>query len=112
MREARLAHDGGGIETLRCALEAAWEAGLAAEELAAAAELLAKLESEQLLLTFTDVSREDVEALEVSQCKEDVVGILMRCMGLSLDDGFRTEIALEMPQWPVHLSDTKLRFVH
>jgi len=96
LREARLAQDCGGIEALRVALEAAEEAGLGPDEIAPAAELLLKLERDQAPLTFTDVSRGDIEALQAAASKDEVLAILMRCMGLCLDDGFQVEIAAEL----------------
>lgn len=95
LKETQVGRDPGDIEPLRVAVEAANEAGLSKEEVAPAEQLLRKLEGSQPLLVFADLPREEMERLQAAQSKDRINEILMRCMGLSLDDGFRAEILAE-----------------
>lgn len=83
------------IEPLRVAIEAAEEVGLEREDIDPAVQLLRKLEIEQQPLTFTDVSRHDVEMLQAASSQDEAVRVLMRCMHISLDNGFQSEILAE-----------------
>lgn len=95
LSEAIAAQDKEDLEPLRFALEAAEGAGLGKDELDPAIRLLRKRELEQQPLTFTDVSRQDVETLHVAPSRDEVVTVLMRCMKISLDNGFQSEVLAE-----------------
>lgn len=95
LKETQVGRDPGDIEPLRVAVEHANAAGLRKEEVAPAEQLLRKLEASQPLLVFTDLPRQEMEKLQATQCKDRINEALMRCMGLSLDHGFRAEILAE-----------------
>lgn len=90
-----VAHDSGDIDPLRSAVEAAHEAGLSKDDIQKAEQLLREMEEKEQPLTFTDVSRSDIEQLQAATSRNHAVGVLMQCMGLSLDDGFQSEILAE-----------------
>mmetsp|Transcript_130662 Transcript_130662/g.377993 ORF Transcript_130662/g.377993 Transcript_130662/m.377993 type:complete len:354 (-) Transcript_130662:25-1086(-) len=95
LKEAMVARDSEDIEPLRVAIEVACEVGLDERDIARARELLAKLEAKDRSLALTDVSRDDLERLKAASSREEAEGILIRCMGLSLHDGFQTEVLAE-----------------
>jgi len=83
------------IEPLRVAVEAAIAIGLETDDVQPAVELLQKLDKEQQPLAFTDIRRQDMEALQATKSRDRAVSILMRCMELTLDHGFQDEILTE-----------------
>eukprot|EP00747_Dinoflagellata_sp_TGD_P164970 gnl/TRDRNA2_/TRDRNA2_185659_c0_seq1.p1 gnl/TRDRNA2_/TRDRNA2_185659_c0~~gnl/TRDRNA2_/TRDRNA2_185659_c0_seq1.p1 ORF type:complete len:312 (+),score=91.24 gnl/TRDRNA2_/TRDRNA2_185659_c0_seq1:55-990(+) len=86
----------GEIEQLRSTIEAAESIGISEkEELQPALQLLKKLEERQNPLTFTDVPRGEAQELLDSTSRAKAVKILSRCMNLSLDDGFQSDILTE-----------------
>lgn len=97
LQAAMLARENCDVEPLRAAIEAAEarEVGLSNEVVQPAIEILHKLEEQFQPITFTDVPREEMEQLQAAQSREQAVAILMRCMRVSLDDGFLSEILAE-----------------
>jgi len=95
LKEAMVARDCEDVETLRTALEAAQEVELEVEDVEPAKVLLAKMEAQTQPLAFAHVPRAEMERLHASSSREQAVEILMRCMRLSLKDGFQSEILAE-----------------
>merc|ERR1719171_449147 len=88
--------DSGAIEPLRAAIEAGRLKGLDDKvDLAPAMRLLSEFEQRQRFLTFTDVPREDMEEICRAKSRDDVKALLMRCMRISKEDGFQSEILAE-----------------
>jgi len=109
LRVAMVARDPADLEPLRTAAEAAREAGLPEAELRQAGELLRRLESETAPMTFTDLPQQQVERLQQAGSREEVVAILMQCLGLSPDNGFQTEVLAEF-HYHVFMFGQKLKF--
>lgn len=95
LKEAMVARDSEDVEPLRVAVERAAEVGLEPSEVEAARQVLERLESEFQPLTFTDIPRPEMERLQRSSLQKEIVEILMRCMGLSLEGGMQSEILAE-----------------
>lgn len=97
LKTAMAARGSGDIEALRTAIEIVQgTVGAATEkEIAAAQKLLANLEERQRPLTFTDVPREEMESLQACPSREQIKDLLMKCMHLSLADGYESEILAE-----------------
>jgi len=109
LRVAMVARDPADLEPLRTAKEAAREADLPEAEWRQAEELLRRLESETAPVTFTDLPLAEVERLQQAGSREEVVAILMQCLGLSLDDGFQTEVLAEF-HYHVFMFGQKMKF--
>jgi len=109
LRVAMVARDPADLEPLRTAAEAAREAGLPDAELRQAGELLRRLESETAPMTFTDLPQQQVERLQQAGSREEVVAILMQCLGLLPDNGFQTEVLAEF-HYHVFMFGQKLKF--
>mmetsp|Transcript_34658 Transcript_34658/g.91450 ORF Transcript_34658/g.91450 Transcript_34658/m.91450 type:complete len:356 (+) Transcript_34658:85-1152(+) len=95
LKEAMVARDCEDVELLRTAVEAAREVDLEPEDVDPARALLAKMESQTMPLAFAHIPRVDMEMLQASTSREQAVDILMRCMRVSLDAGFQSEILAE-----------------
>lgn len=96
IQEAMQAKDSGGIEPLRSAIEAGKLKGLDEKaDLAPASRLLADLEQKQRFMAFTDVPREEMAELRRTKSRDDIKALLMRCMRISNEDGFQSEILAE-----------------
>jgi len=96
IQEAMEAKDSGGIEFLRSAIEDGKLKGLDEKaDLQPASRLLADLEQKQRFMAFTDVPREEMAELRRCRTREDAKSLLMRCMRISNEDGFQSEILAE-----------------
>lgn len=85
--------DSGGIESLRSAIEDGKLKGLDEKaDLAPASRLLADLEQKQRVMAFTDVPREEMAEMRRCKTREEVKALLMKCMRISNEDGFQSEI--------------------
>jgi hypothetical protein len=87
--------DGDNVEPLRVAVELAHAHGVGEAMAVSAAERLSDLEAEQQPLTFTDVPRAETEELQAALSREAAVEILSRCLGLSSDTRFQSDILKE-----------------
>jgi len=83
------------VEALRVALEVARKARVSDEHVRAAAELLSGLELKMQPLALTDIPREEMQRLQTARSRQEIIEILMKCMGLSLTDGFQAEVLAE-----------------
>merc|ERR1719335_500437 len=96
IQAAMQAKDSGGIESLCSAIEDGKLKGLDEKaDLAPASRLLADLEQKQRFMAFTDVPREEMAEMRRCRTREDVKALLMRCMRISNEDGFQSEILAE-----------------
>merc|ERR1719335_302324 len=96
IQAAMQAKDSGGIESLCSAIEDGKLKGLDEKaDLAPASRLLADLEQKQRAMAFTDVPREEMAEMRRCKTREDVKALLMKCMRISNEDGFQSEILAE-----------------
>lgn len=92
LKAAMVARGCEDMEPLRVAIEAATEANLDLGEIKEAQKILSKLEAETQPLTFTDVPRADMEVMQASTSREEVVAKLAKLMRLSKEDGLKAEV--------------------
>eukprot|EP00927_Polykrikos_kofoidii_P062883 TRINITY_DN57684_c0_g1_i1.p1 TRINITY_DN57684_c0_g1~~TRINITY_DN57684_c0_g1_i1.p1 ORF type:complete len:324 (-),score=55.30 TRINITY_DN57684_c0_g1_i1:120-1091(-) len=91
-----VASDREEIEPLRAAIEQATDADLDAEDIQPAMELLRSLEKMHHPLTFTDVARKDMEALQAMTSRDEIVTALTKHMRIRTNNGgFQSEILVE-----------------
>lgn len=92
LKAAMVARGCEDMEPLRVAIEAATEANLDLGEIKEAQKILFQLEAETQPLTFTDVPRADMEVMQASTSREEVVAKLAKLMRLSKEDGLKAEV--------------------
>lgn len=85
LKAAMVARGCEDVEPLRVAIEAAVEARFDDKDINEAKNLLRQFEVEITPLAFTDVTRAEMEAMQASTSREEIVALLSKCMHLSKD---------------------------